>query len=558
MASSLEIENGNGHADNGLSDQNKFDPANYQVKTDPAQDHKGLELKMNGVLCGVALAALIGIIQGEIIGFSSGLKSGITYGFLVTVILAFAFGGVFGSYNNEFARPHMRSFHFSWFSFHLAFLGWFAFAPLMSTIAPQILEVGCSCADDDTICACLARRKSQIWGANIASVSSTVAMRFLVGPMCDKFGPRVLQSMMMLWGGVMILIAAVAVNDAVSLTIMRFLIGCVGATFVPTQYWNTQLFVKEVAGTAQAIAGGWGNLGGGVTQILMPIIYTGMSSNMSSESAWRTSFVIPGVMLIACGIAMYLFSDDTPRGNINDLVKTGAIEKKSASGSARAGFCLGVTWVLALQYACCFGVELTVNNMMASYFVNRFGQDIVTAGAIAFSFGAMNIFARAVGGLLSDYGQKIMGFRGRLWVQFLCLVWEGVFLLIFSRQDPSGSAIPLLILFSLGVQASEGATFGLVPYVMPKATGAVAGVVGAGGNIGAVSWGMIFLFSGRPAEDCLMIVAIIVLASTALTPFIFVSGQPGMIFSPHLSAVQKEMLANKTHSKVPTTDGNDI
>ena len=42
-------------------------------------------------------------------------------------------------------------------------------------------------------------------------------------------------------------------------------------------------------------------------------------------------------------------------------------------------------------------------------FHSRTPQDIVTAGAIAFSFGAMNIFARAVGGVLSDYGQKRMG-----------------------------------------------------------------------------------------------------------------------------------------------------
>merc|ERR1711998_140743 len=141
---------------------------------------------------------------------------------------------------------------------------------------------------------------------------------------------------------------------------------------------------------------------------------------------------------------------------------------------------------------------------------------------------------------------------GRLWVQFLCLLWEGIFLLISSRQNTIGSAIPMLILFSIGVQASEGSTFGLVPYVMPKATGAVAG-----GNIGAVSWGMIFLFSGRAAEDCLLIVAIIILVSTVLTPFIFVTGQHGMIFSPHLTNVQKEMLANKTHSKVPTSDSKN-
>ena len=39
---------------------------------------------MNGVIGGVALAALIGAMEGQIIGFSSGFKDGVTY-VLVTV-----------------------------------------------------------------------------------------------------------------------------------------------------------------------------------------------------------------------------------------------------------------------------------------------------------------------------------------------------------------------------------------------------------------------------------------------------------------------------------------
>ena len=34
---------------------------------------------MNGVVSGVAFAALLGVIQGEIIGFNSGFKDGVTY-----------------------------------------------------------------------------------------------------------------------------------------------------------------------------------------------------------------------------------------------------------------------------------------------------------------------------------------------------------------------------------------------------------------------------------------------------------------------------------------------
>ena len=107
-------------------------------------------------------------------------------------------------------------------------------------------------------------------------------MRFVLGPLCYKFGARILMGIVLM--GASIPCACIGlVNSAATLAATRFFIGIGGSTFVMCQYWTTSMFTKEVAGTANAMVGGWGNLGGGVTQLVMgsalfPLFKLGMSS----------------------------------------------------------------------------------------------------------------------------------------------------------------------------------------------------------------------------------------------------------------------------------------
>lgn len=59
------------------------------------------------------------------------------------------------------------------------------------------------------------------------------------------------------------------------------------------------------------------------------------------------------------------------------------------------------SWLMFLQYAACFGVELTVNNVAASYFSDEFNLSTSKAGLVASLFGLMNLFARSLGGIWS-------------------------------------------------------------------------------------------------------------------------------------------------------------
>ena len=70
--------------------------------------------------------------------------------------------------------------------------------------------------------------------------------------------------------------------------------------------------------------------------------------------------------------------------------------------------------------------------------------------------------------------------------------------MLFSQTTLLLAAIPTLLLFSLFVKMAQGATFSVVPFINKRALGSVAGIVGAGGNAGAVAAG--FLFKSETIE----------------------------------------------------------
>merc|ERR1712060_1017248 len=214
-------------------------------------------------------------------------------------------------------------------------------------------------------------------------------------------------------------------------------------------------------------------------------------------------------------------------GNYKELKEKGIMQNVSAAASFRQGALNMNSWILFIQYGCCFGVELTMNNAAALYFVEEFGQTTESASAIASIFGWMNLFARGVGGYCSDKMNDRLGMRGRLITQVALLSLEGIMIFIFSRSSSLTASIVTMVFFSAFVQACEGSTYGIVPYVDPPATGSIAGIVGAGGNCGAVAFGFCFrqLSSYNQAFD---IMAAAILCSAVLCVFIFIKGESAM------------------------------
>jgi len=438
----------------------------------------------------------------------------------------------------SFKRPHMRAFHCSWMGFFTAFFIWFAIAPLL----PEIKDT-------------LGISKKDIWTSNICSVAGTIFMRFINGPMCDKYGARLLMGVLLMACSIPCACTGL-VSSAATLSVLRFFIGLGGSTFVCCQFWTSRMFTKEVAGTANALVGGWGNLGGGVTQLVMgSVLFPLFKLGMSAEQAWRTVCIVPAAVGFCLGFLIMRISDDAPKGNYKEMKRNGTMPEISAAASFRSGAMNVNTWILFLQYACCFGVELTMNNAAASYFKQKFELTTEAAAAIASIFGWMNLFARGVGGFVSDKVNARMGMRGRLIWQAVLLVIEGALVFIFANSNSLAGAIVIMVFFSTVVQAAEGSTYGIVPYVNPPVTGSIAGVVGAGGNMGAVCFGL--GFRQLDTLQAFYLMGGVIVASGFTTFFICIKGHAGLISgqdSEEAIAAYKKTAAPAQTLQVPEPD----
>ena len=411
----------------------------------------------------------------------------------------------------------MRTFHTTWFAFFLAFFGWFGIAPLMAIIREDLMLT-----------------KAEIGNTIIASVAITVLVRVLIGPLCDKIGSRKAYTWLLILGSLPVMGIGLAQNYETFL-LFRLAISAIGASFVITQYHTSVMFAPNCVGTANATTAGWGNLGGGVTQMVMPLIFTAvLSFGVDRFLGWRLAMIVPGIALFITGFVYYFFTQDAPDGNYKELRERGELEP--AKGKGMESFMLAIedyrVWALFFIYAACFGVELTINNVAALYYHDHFQLDVKTAGLIAGLFGLMNIFARTVGGALSDFFAKSIGLRGRVMFLFVVLLGEGIMLIIFSQMAVLVLAVGTMIVFSLFVQMSEGATFGIVPFINRKALGAVAGIVGAGGNAGAVVAGFLFRAESVTMQQGLLYLGMMVAVASFTTVLVK--------FSPAVQAAEKQ------------------
>ncbi|CAL0313183.1 unnamed protein product [Lupinus luteus] len=293
------------------------------------------------------------------------------------------------------AKPHMRAFHLSWVSFFSCFVSSFAIPPLIPIIRDNLNLTA-----------------TDIGNAGVASVSGAVFARIAMGTACDLFGPRFASASLILLTAPAVYCTSM-ISSPTSFLLVRFFTGFSLSTFVSTQFWMSSMFSAPVVASANGLSGGWGNVGGGAIQLIMPIVFSAIREIGASKfTAWRITFFVPAIFQVLTAFSVLILGQDMANGNFNRLKKSGDQPKDEFSRVLYHGITNYRGWILALTYGYCFGVELTIDNIIAEYFYDRFDLKLHTAGIIAASFGLANIFSRPAGGFISDAVGKRFGMRG--------------------------------------------------------------------------------------------------------------------------------------------------
>ncbi|MCP3863834.1 MULTISPECIES: NarK family nitrate/nitrite MFS transporter [Marisediminitalea] len=428
----------------------------------------------------------------------------------------------------------MKILHLSWMAFFISFLVWFNFAPLLQAVKET-----------------LGLTTDQVKTLLILNVALTIPARVIIGMLTDKYGPRLVYSALLAVCSIPCFMFAFA-DSFVQAAIARFLLGFIGAGFVIGIRMVSEWFPHNELGTAEGIYGGWGNFGSAAAAFTLPTI----AVLFGGEDGWRYAIGLTGVISLVFAFVYYANVTNTPKGSTYFKPKNlGAMEvtskgdffllllmklpmyaaiallawKLSPSGvdilsqtivnSIYVGlfvlYLLEVykVWqvnkeifskevpelhrynfkqvaVLDILYFTNFGSELAVVSMLPLFFAETFSLDPVLAGLVAGAYAFMNLMSRPAGGWISDkFGRK-----STLMILTAGLAAGYALMGMVDGTWPLWLAVVIAMGCSFFVQSGEGAVFAVVPLIKRRMTGQIAGMTGAYGNVGAVTFLTILSF----------------------------------------------------------------
>ncbi len=287
--------------------------------------------------------------------------------------------------------------------------------------------------------------------------------RVPVGALTDRFGGRMMFTVLTLASAVPVLLVAFAgsLPSYTLLLVFGFFLGLAGTTFAVGIPFVNAWFEPARRGFATGVFGA--GMGG-----------TALSAFFTPRLV-RTIGYIPTHLLIAgalivVGAVLWLLMRDSPAWKPN---LAPVVPKLAAAAK------LPVTWQMAFLYAVTFGGFVAFSTYLPTYLRNVYEFGLTGAGTRTAGFAIAAVIARPIGGIVAD---KI----GPRKVVAISLAGAAVMSLIIALrlppEIPAGTAFVVMALF-LGL--GTGGVFAWVAELAPaERVGAVTGIVGAAGGLG--------------------------------------------------------------------------
>ena len=480
----------------------------------------------------------------------------------------------------KWKNPEIRALHLTWIAFFISFYVWFNMAPLATTILKNNAWLT---AKDLKIIA-------------ICNVALTIPARLITGMALDKYGPRRVFAVLMVICGIPALFFAFG-NTLSQLLVSRLVLSSIGASFVVGIHMTALWFKPKDIGFAEGFYAGWGNFGSAGAAMTLPTIALLL---WGGDNGWRYAIAISGLMMMAYGVYYWFAITDGPVGSIHRRPRRVAALEVSTWGDMiqlivwtiptvgilsilvwrirSAGYItdngallayIAIAAVVVFQivqilrvnvpvlkkgvpeddkypfssvaalnatYFANFGAELAVVSMLPAFFESVWTLTPAAAGMIAASFAFVNLFARPLGGWISDRFSS----RKTIMMVYMLGIAVGFFLMaLMNSAWPIAIATLVTVCCSMFVQGAEGATFGIIPSIKRRLTGQISGMAGAYGNVGAVFY--LFVYTFVTANQFFYIIA-----GGAFLAFVFClimlkEPKGGFAEEYHVSSVDREL-----------------
>jgi NNP family nitrate/nitrite transporter-like MFS transporter len=422
--------------------------------------------------------------------------------------------------------------------FNFSFLIWFSFAPFTG---PMAEEFGLSIAEIGILAS------AAIWLAPFG--------RILTGWLSDKFGAPAVFAIVLGYVGVFSMASAFAQSYTVFF-VERLIVATAGITFVIGIQHVSEWFEEGELGTAEGIYAGIGNAGAAGGALVLPRVFPTDWSGPLFSTNWRAAFFYTGVVSIALGITYYVLGEAAKSEEKRKATKESTSFKGWFYTATRYG-----TVVLALAYVMTFGLELSMNGWLATYYREGFDtQNLVLASTFAATFSVAAGLLRPIGGYVSDLVARkekniLPVFTGHYRKQWTFVTLCFVVLTMFGMTLAGMTGQVLLavgagFLVGTGCAFSEGAIFAQVPAMFPDSSGAVAGVVGGVGTIGGIVYPLIYVAPFLPnLHTGYSVVAV------TMVPIVLLAA---WVFQPRIATVADEDgLVGGTQQTEPVSPGDD-